>query len=104
MAYFYLNSHDNANFPCLDGVMIFAPFQLLRNAAHCIWCHKVTTYLDRKDDILEEICLFCAYCVTMRVQCVRMEINILFGLFRQVYVSYTVRNSRFPGSPEVSPG
>ena len=28
------------------------------------------------------LCIF----VTMRVQCVRMEINVQFGLFQQVYV------------------
>ena len=56
-------------------VMIFVAFQLLCHAKSSIWRHNATSYLGSNDDISEEICLFGAYFVTMRVQCVRMEIN-----------------------------
>ena len=39
-------------------------------------CHNATTYLGSNDYILEEMCLFWVYFVTILVRCVRMEIYV----------------------------
>ena len=74
--YFYLNRRDNVNFRCWDDVVIFAPFRLLRHAISSIWRNNETNHLDSNVFILDEICFFKIYFVTILVQCVRIGINV----------------------------